>query len=82
MPHQKDEMLTIHHKALQSPLKVYSFWLRDHCRCVDCYGETSQRKTNINDIPLNVEPKKLKIENDTVHINCKLTPFLIRFILT
>ncbi|XP_055318244.1 trimethyllysine dioxygenase, mitochondrial-like isoform X2 [Sitodiplosis mosellana] len=62
-------MLEIHHKSLQSPIKVCSFWLRDHCRCVDCYGETSQRKFNINDIPLNVEPTELTIETDTIHVN-------------
>lgn len=75
MPHQKDGMLIIHHKSLQNPLRVCNFWLRDHCRCTDCYGETSQRKFNINDIPLNVEPSILKAENDTIHVNCKMTPF-------
>lgn len=75
MPHQRDGMLEIHHQKLQSPLRVCNFWLRDHCRCNDCYGETHQRKININDIPLNVEPNDLRAGADTIYVKCKFIDF-------
>lgn len=65
-------MIVLQHQLLSSPLKVCSLWLRDHCRCEKCYGETSQRKTNINDIPVDIHPIDLKMENNDVHITCEL----------
>lgn len=72
MPSKESGLIILEHKALESPLKVYSFWLRDHCRCAHCYGETSQRKFNITDIPLDVHPIETNINNNAVHIKCIL----------
>lgn len=65
-------MLILNHKLLESPLEICSFWLRDHCRCADCYlKDTFQRKFNISDIPLDVEAKHLKIADDLLHVTCE-----------
>lgn len=72
MPAEKDGLLFLHHNALESPLKVCSLWLRDHCRCINCYGETFQRKFNIAEIPLDVKPTELKTENNFILVTCEL----------
>lgn len=73
MPVEKDGLLFIHHNALASPLKVCSLWLRDHCRCINCYGETFQRKFNLAEIPMDVKPTELKTENNFILVTCELT---------
>lgn len=65
-------MITIQHKSLTTPFKVCSFWLRDHCRCSKCYGETSQRKLNIVDLPINIEPTDQTTDDNNLRITCKL----------
>ncbi|XP_031640782.1 trimethyllysine dioxygenase, mitochondrial-like [Contarinia nasturtii] len=69
MPHAKDGMLVFHHELLKNPIEVCSFWLRDHCRCADCYfSETFQRNFNISEIPLDIEATNFKTENDVIHV--------------
>ncbi|XP_031616607.1 trimethyllysine dioxygenase, mitochondrial-like [Contarinia nasturtii] len=66
---EKSKMIEICHSDLQNSLKVCSFWLRDHCRCSICYScDTFQRKTNIIDIPLDIEPIDIKDENNLIHV--------------
>lgn len=72
MSADNDNTIVLEHKSLDCPLRVCSFWLRDHCRCAKCYGETSQRKFNIIDIPIDIKPIDLKTEDDNVCIKCKL----------
>lgn len=69
-------MITLHFKPLNLSFEVCSFWLRDHCRCSLCYSDMAQRKTNLLDIPLDIEPTELKTENDTVSITCKCIKFV------
>lgn len=69
---EKPKLLSFEHNKLEKPINVCSLWLRDHCRCEKCYGETAQRKYNILDIPLDVQPKDTKTIDDTIHIKCKL----------
>lgn len=71
MPHGKNGLLEIQHKLFNNPLKLCSFWLRDHCPCINCYGETFQRKFNLKDIPLDIEPKQWNIDNDYLSITCE-----------
>lgn len=70
------DLLSIEHKTLKQPLKVDSFWLRDHCRCSKCYGPTFQRSSNIMDIPFDVKPTEIKEESAT-HLNVKCNNFKI-----
>lgn len=40
--------------------ELSSFWLRDHCRCSQCYdSETSQRKQSVLDIPIDIQPLRV-----------------------
>lgn len=53
-------------------LNLNFFWLRDHCRCNQCYSETThQRKFNILDISENVRPKKIVFQKKDVVITCE-----------
>lgn len=72
MPSEKPEiMINIKHQKLQEPIQVCKVWLRDHCRCSDCYGDTLQRKSNISDIPLDIEATESRTENDTFYVKCE-----------
>lgn len=71
MPSEKVGMIVIEHHELEQPLRVCSFWLRDHCRCSNCYGDTLQRKGSITDIPLDVEATELKTENENLLVKCE-----------
>lgn len=64
-------MLTLRQKSLNLAFDVCSFWLRDHCQCSECYSEMKQRKFNITDIPLDIEPTELKTEDNNVSVTCK-----------
>lgn len=68
---EKSQMIEITHSELQNPLVICSFWLRDHCQCSICYSDTSLRKTNILDIPLDVTPTEVKVENNIIYVTCK-----------
>ncbi|XP_055318268.1 trimethyllysine dioxygenase, mitochondrial-like [Sitodiplosis mosellana] len=68
-PEEKNRgVIVIHHNELPNPLQVCSFWLRDHCRCTNCFGDTLQRKINLAHIPLDVEPTHSKTENNLLRI--------------
>ena len=46
----------------------HHIWLRDHCRCSDCYNaETHQKELNLLDIP-NVIPKDIQTKEDELVI--------------
>lgn len=71
MPSQKSGMIEIAHQKLEEPIQVCSFWLRDHCRCSNCYSDTLQRRGNITSVPLDVEAIELNTENDVIRVRCK-----------
>ncbi|XP_033122591.1 trimethyllysine dioxygenase, mitochondrial-like [Anneissia japonica] len=62
-------------------LKIPYVWLRDHCRCSECYShDTNQRnfdafKTDIQD----ESPTDIQIDNQSINITCKLTSNLFTF---
>lgn len=70
----EEKFVTIYHKLLAQPLKLNSFWLRDHCRCSKCYSTSFQRSFNILDISLDVDPIEMKNESKFVHIKCMWYP--------
>ncbi len=47
-------------------------WLRDHCRCDQCYNHTTfQRKLKITDISDSIAVKSYQFENDCVNVTCE-----------
>ncbi|ETN62222.1 epsilon-trimethyllysine 2-oxoglutarate dioxygenase [Anopheles darlingi] len=57
------QFLTIKSAATDETVRVSYVWLRDHCRCRECYNEaTYQRSYSILDLPLDIQPL-------TTHIN-------------
>lgn len=77
MSDETSGMIVLQHESLSSPVKVCPLWLRDHCRCDKCYGLTSQRKTSIIDIPVDIHPIDSKMENNDVHITCELKRLIV-----
>lgn len=54
--------LTIQGTELVQPIHVSYIWLRDHCRCKECYNqETFQRTLSILDIPDDVKPASFEL---------------------
>lgn len=50
-------------------LKFNNIWLRDHCRCPQCYFEaTNQRDVNTHTIPLDIQPKDIELKNNLIKI--------------
>lgn len=65
---------TIVHPAWSGPLQIAHFWLRDHCRCTDCYNaETAQRLQNVLDIPIGIRPHRVDAnsDHDVLHVQCE-----------
>lgn len=55
-------------------IELDAFWLRDHCRCEDCYDAVNyQRKLAIVDIPddICVEAYKVNEETEVLSVTCK-----------
>lgn len=51
-------MLEIKYEYTGEILNFDQFWLRDHCRCLECYNEvTKQRKYNLLDLPDDIAVK-------------------------
>lgn len=48
---------------------ISSFWLRDHCRCSECYNtETWQRNQSLMNISIDIHPTKLQVEDDQLTV--------------
>lgn len=55
-------------------LKLDFMWLRDHCRCDDCYNSSNaNRIVNILDIPNDISIKSHSVENAKLLVVCKST---------
>lgn len=50
-------------------IRLNYFWLRDHCRCEECYDRTtSQRKFDITDLSLDIRPLDYEIVEDELRV--------------
>ncbi|XP_042203537.1 trimethyllysine dioxygenase, mitochondrial-like [Homarus americanus] len=55
------QQLEVHHSRWPHCLHFTYTWLRDHCRCPQCYDhKTYQRKYEISNIPLGIRPVAVK----------------------
>lgn len=51
------------------PIRILYQWLRDHCRCMKCYNETThQRKLSVLDFPENIIPEKHDLSNGVLNL--------------
>uniref|UniRef100_A0A182M3T7 trimethyllysine dioxygenase n=1 Tax=Anopheles culicifacies TaxID=139723 RepID=A0A182M3T7_9DIPT len=65
----KNRYLTVQNIDTDKSVSVSYVWLRDHCRCEDCYNEaTFQRSTSILDLPLDVQPQSCEICDEKINI--------------
>ncbi|KAF2364857.1 TauD/TfdA-like domain [Trinorchestia longiramus] len=54
-------------KNWPNSLHIPHTWLRDHCRCPQCYDSvTLQRKFDVADMPLTIRPARVAIEGDSL----------------
>ncbi|XP_058830928.1 uncharacterized protein LOC131689690 [Topomyia yanbarensis] len=61
--------LTLQNPELDRPIRVSYIWLRDHCRCDECYNHvTFQRSLSILDISENVSPQSFEISEQKLNV--------------
>ncbi|XP_066952067.1 trimethyllysine dioxygenase, mitochondrial [Macrobrachium rosenbergii] len=61
--------LELHVNRWPHTLGVSYLWLRDHCRCPECYNYiTNQRKLDMQKIPLNIRPASVKATREALEI--------------
>lgn len=66
-----EDTLNISHPDFDGPLKFHNIWLRDHCKCDECFDiETNLRKFDILDIPLDISRKSFQIDDRKFIILC------------
>uniref|UniRef100_A0A182WLW0 Trimethyllysine dioxygenase, mitochondrial n=1 Tax=Anopheles minimus TaxID=112268 RepID=A0A182WLW0_9DIPT len=65
----KNRFLTVRNIDTDESVSVSYVWLRDHCRCEDCYNvATFQRSTSILDLPLDIQPELCTICDEKINI--------------
>uniref|UniRef100_A0A182SDK9 Trimethyllysine dioxygenase, mitochondrial n=1 Tax=Anopheles maculatus TaxID=74869 RepID=A0A182SDK9_9DIPT len=65
----KNRFLTVRNVKTDESVSVSYIWLRDHCRCEDCYNvATFQRSTSILDLPLDIQPESCEIYDEKISI--------------
>lgn len=53
-------------------LKLNYYWLRDHCKCEDCYDESkSRKKCNLLKVPLDIAMKHCEVKDEILSVTCK-----------
>ncbi|KXJ71440.1 hypothetical protein RP20_CCG020559 [Aedes albopictus] len=61
--------LTLSRSESDEPIRVSYIWLRDHCRCNECYNhETFQRSLSILDVPEDVSPASFEIRDGALNV--------------
>jgi hypothetical protein len=69
-----DECLSIKNHETEEMLDINYFWLRDHCRCEDCYNvNTCQKRLSILDIPEDVRPNSWKLDSGNLSVFCEFS---------
>lgn len=72
------DFIEIKDEKFSTSIRLNHFWLRDHCRCEKCYDkETSQRKFNLLDIPLDIRCESYEVKNGILHLKCKYHTYQI-----
>lgn len=61
--------LTLKKSEEDEPIRISYIWLRDHCRCNECYNHvTFQRSLSILDIPEDVSPDSYEIQEQNLNV--------------
>lgn len=61
--------LTLKQSEEAEPIRISYIWLRDHCRCNECYNHnTFQRSLSILDIPEDVSPESYEIQEQNLNV--------------
>ncbi|XP_046415648.1 trimethyllysine dioxygenase, mitochondrial isoform X1 [Neodiprion fabricii] len=51
------------------PITIFHQWLRDHCRCAECYNDTTnQRKLSILDFPPDIFPREYNLSDGVLDV--------------
>ncbi|XP_015523409.1 trimethyllysine dioxygenase, mitochondrial isoform X2 [Neodiprion lecontei] len=52
-----------------APIPIFYQWLRDHCRCDECYNDTTnQRKLSILDFPPDIFPREYNLSDRVLDV--------------
>ncbi|XP_049297013.1 uncharacterized protein LOC125770944 [Anopheles funestus] len=69
VPLDKNRFLTVRNVNTDESISVSYVWLRDHCRCKDCYNVTTcQRSNSILDLQLNIQLASCEICDQKINI--------------
>ncbi|GLG96256.1 Uncharacterized protein GBIM_03062 [Gryllus bimaculatus] len=64
-----NNFITLDNSLNPKPLNFNLIWLRDHCRCPECYNySTNQKRCSILDIARNASVKECTVENNILKI--------------
>ncbi|KAK7864015.1 hypothetical protein R5R35_000120 [Gryllus longicercus] len=64
-----NNFITLDNSLNPKPLNFNLIWLRDHCRCPECYNySTNQKRCSILDIAQNASVKECTVENNILKI--------------
>eukprot|EP00099_Drosophila_melanogaster_P023187 NP_650886.1 uncharacterized protein Dmel_CG4335 [Drosophila melanogaster] len=62
-------MLLLKHPKTSQSIEINEFWLRDHCRCVECLNfETNQRRYDVLDLPADIMPLDVKYDGMNLQV--------------
>lgn len=66
-----EDILEIINPEMKDVMRLNNTWLRDHCRCENCYDEDLfQRKFTVMDIPEKLTRKACEVTDSKLLIEC------------
>ncbi|XP_018016351.1 trimethyllysine dioxygenase, mitochondrial isoform X2 [Hyalella azteca] len=67
--HDHGSRIEVRAKNWPNSLHIPHVWLRDHCRCAQCYDpKTFQCNFDVATMPLNIRPSKIALLQDELHL--------------
>ncbi|EFX75501.1 hypothetical protein DAPPUDRAFT_306710 [Daphnia pulex] len=67
--YDRPKLLNVHLPNTSEPLKLHPIWLRDHCRCPECYNDvTCQRNNDILKLSDQIAISTYSQSDDLLHI--------------
>ena len=74
--------LEVQHPRWPHSLHLSYPWLRDHCRCGDCFNHvTAQRRFDLTNMQLNIRPARVSATPDGLELQCECHLSLIIFLI-
>lgn len=72
------DLIELQHKDYpKQQLKLSTIWLRDHCRCIDCFNPIMKQRTfDLTQLPKDLQVSKICENTDgSILVLCKYNSF-------